>query len=145
MVPLQVSYFHKEKKKIVFHSTRNSTYTATLHLCRPPNIHRPASGLGSGVGVAWLVMGEASASDTGLYFCHASSPLGSAPPVVTRLVVQRTCDHRLCLQIREGAGTLDTNTIMKTLHKDKVKANNAEKKKTLNSKNYIKINGSMKT
>ncbi|KAK4307585.1 hypothetical protein Pmani_020652 [Petrolisthes manimaculis] len=41
----------------------------------------------SGVGIARLVIGEASPSHTSLYLCHASNVVSSLPPVSTKLIV----------------------------------------------------------
>ncbi|KAK3867654.1 hypothetical protein Pcinc_026898, partial [Petrolisthes cinctipes] len=43
--------------------------------------------LASGFGEARLVVELASASDTGLYLCHATSPIATPPPIATAIVV----------------------------------------------------------
>ncbi|XP_042223784.1 uncharacterized protein LOC121867769 [Homarus americanus] len=43
--------------------------------------------ISSGVGVARLVLESASWTDTGVYLCHASNLVSSAPPVVTSIIV----------------------------------------------------------
>ncbi|KAK8397705.1 hypothetical protein O3P69_004470 [Scylla paramamosain] len=60
--------------------------TWTRNAKPPPRL---VGGLAFGEGVAWLTVEAASMKDTGVYFCHARSPLGSATPRATRLVVQQ--------------------------------------------------------
>ncbi|XP_050729208.1 nephrin-like isoform X2 [Eriocheir sinensis] len=43
--------------------------------------------LSSGVGIARLVVEEATVEHTGLYLCHASNVVASAPPVSTKVIV----------------------------------------------------------
>ncbi|XP_042235030.1 lachesin-like [Homarus americanus] len=45
--------------------------------------------LGSGVGVAYLVVESASSSDTGMYYCHASNVVTTATPARTKFIVMQ--------------------------------------------------------